>query len=80
MSNKILLLFILLEIVINPTTSNGEQNQSEKLEFVNEVVGSYGVGFRLQCEAANKGENANYDKTDVANKECFHIGKIFLQS
>lgn len=80
MIKRMLLLFILFEIAINSATSNGEQNQAEKLEFVNEIVGGYGVGFRLQCEAANKGENAYYDKTDVANKEGFHIGKNFLQS
>lgn len=78
MTKRMLLLFILFEIAINSATSNGEQNQAEKLEFVNEIVGGNRVGLRLQCEAANKGKNTYCDKTDVANKESFHIGKIFL--
>lgn len=80
MTKRILLLVILFEIAINSTTSNGEQNQAEELKFVNEIVGGYGVGLCLQREAANKGENADYDKTDVSNKDSFHIDEYFLQS
>lgn len=80
MSKRISLLLILFEMAINPATSNGEQNQSEELKFVNEIIGSNRIGLCLQNEATDEGENAYCNKTDVANKEGFHIGIIFLQS